>query len=82
MKVPMTVLRVVTLGPALLVSFVLAVVVFALLPPALGLVLFLASAALLGALALGQLEVAGDRVADSVAAGDGGRVPGDGAGPG
>lgn len=57
MKVPMTVLRVVTLGPALLVSFVLAVVVFALLPPALGLVLFLASAAVLGALALGQLEV-------------------------
>jgi len=56
MKVPMTVLRVVTLGPALLVSFVLAVVVFALLPPALGLVLFLASAAVLGALALGQLE--------------------------
>ena len=57
MKVPMTVLRVVTLGPALLVSFVLAVVVFALLPPALGLVLFLASAAVLGALALGKLEV-------------------------
>ena len=57
MKVPMTVLRVVTLGPALLVSFVLAVVVFALLPPALGLVLFLASAAVLGALALGRFEV-------------------------
>ncbi len=57
MKVPMRVLRVVTLGPALLVSFVLAVVVFALLPPALGLVLFLASAAVLGVLALGQLEV-------------------------
>lgn len=57
MKVPMTVLRVVTLVPALLVSFVLAVVVFALLPPALGLVLFLASAAVLGALALGRLEV-------------------------
>ena len=58
MKVPMTVLRVVTLGPALLVSFVLAVVVFALVPPALGLVLFLASVALLVALALGQLEEA------------------------
>ena len=36
MRVPMTVLRVVTLGPALLVSFVLAVVVCALLPPAPG----------------------------------------------
>lgn len=56
MKVPMTVLRVVTLGPALLVSFVLVVVVFALLPPALGLSLFLASAGVLIALALGQLE--------------------------
>ena len=56
MKVPMTVLRVVTLGPALLVSFLLAVVVFAVLPPALGLVLFLASVALLVALALDQLE--------------------------
>ena len=64
MKVPMTVLRVVTLGPALLVSFVLAVVVFALLPPALGLVLFLASAAVLGALALGQLEAVAIAVAD------------------
>ena len=40
MKVPMTVLRVATLGPALLVSLLLAVVVFALVPPALGLVLF------------------------------------------
>ncbi|WP_157550567.1 hypothetical protein [Nocardioides jensenii] len=56
MKVPMTVLRVVTLGPALLVSFVLAVVVFAVVPPLLGLVLFLAWAAVLVALALGQLE--------------------------
>ncbi len=48
MKVPMTVLRVVTLGPALLVSFVLALVVFALLPPALGLVLFRDSSAFRG----------------------------------
>lgn len=56
MKVPMTVLRVVTLGPALLVSFLLAVVVFALVPPTLGLVLFLAWAAALVALALGQFE--------------------------
>ena len=38
MRFPMTVLRVVALGPTLLVSFVLAVVVCALLPPALGLV--------------------------------------------
>ena len=53
---PMTVLRVVTLGPALLVSFVLTVVVCALLPPALGLVLLLAAAGVLVALALGQLE--------------------------
>ena len=57
MKVPMTVLRVVTLAPAVLVSFVLAVVVFALLPPGLGQLAFLASAGVLGALALGQLEV-------------------------
>jgi len=56
MRFPLTVLRVVTLGPALLVSFVLAVVVFALLPPGLGLVLFLGAAAVLVALALGQLE--------------------------
>ena len=34
MTVPMTVLKFVIRGPALLVSFVLAVVVFALLPPA------------------------------------------------
>ena len=53
----MTVLRVVTLAPALLVSFVLTVVVCALLPPALGLVAFLAAVGLLVALAIGQLEV-------------------------
>ena len=41
MRFPMTVLRAVTLTPALLVSFVLTVVVCALLPPALGLVLLL-----------------------------------------
>jgi hypothetical protein len=57
MRFPMTVLRVVTLAPALLVSFVLTVVVCALLPPALGLVAFLAAAGLLVALALGQFEV-------------------------
>ncbi|MBB6629697.1 hypothetical protein H5V45_20430 [Nocardioides sp. KIGAM211] len=53
----MTVLRVVTLAPALLVSFVLTVVVCALLPPALGLIAFLAAAGVLVALALGQFEV-------------------------
>ena len=57
MRFPMTVLRVVTLGPALLVSFVLTVVVCALLPPALGLLAFLAAAGVLIALAIGQLEV-------------------------
>jgi len=56
MRFPMTLLRVVTLGPALLVSFVLTVVVCALLPPALGLVLFLAAAGVLVALALDKLE--------------------------
>ena len=54
MRFPMTVLRVVTLAPALLVSFVLTVVVCALLPPTLGLVAFLAAAGLLVALALGS----------------------------
>ncbi|KAB2811046.1 hypothetical protein F9L07_03700 [Pimelobacter simplex] len=53
----MTVLRVVTLAPALLVSFVLTVVVCALLPPVLGLVAFMAAAGLLVALAIGRLEV-------------------------
>src|SRR3546814_1574282 len=57
MRFPMTVLRVVTLAPALLVSVVLTVVVCALLPPALGLVAFLTAAGLLVALAIGQLEV-------------------------
>src|SRR3954471_14106731 len=56
MAVPMTVLRVVALGPTLLVSFFLAVMVCALLPPALGLVMFLAAVGLLVALALGRLE--------------------------
>ena len=45
-----------TLAPALLVSFVLTVVVCALLPPALGLVAFLAAGGVLVALALGQLQ--------------------------
>lgn len=59
MRFPMTVLRVVTLAPALLVSFVLTVVMCALLPPALGLAALLAAAGLLVALAIGQLEVPG-----------------------
>ena len=56
MRFPMTVFRVFTLGPALLMSFVLAVVVCALLPPGLGLVAFMAAAGVLVALALGQLQ--------------------------
>jgi len=56
MRFPMTVLRAVTLAPALLVSFVLTVVVCALLPPALGLVAFMAAGGVLVALALGQLH--------------------------
>ncbi|GIM66973.1 hypothetical protein Pve01_88640 [Planomonospora venezuelensis] len=56
MRFPMTVLRAVTLAPALLVSFVLTVVVCALLPPALGLVAFMAAGSVLVALALGQLQ--------------------------
>ena len=57
MRFPVTLLRVVTLAPALLVSFVLTVVMCALLPPALGLMAFLAAAGVLVALALGQFEV-------------------------
>ena len=53
----MIVLRVVTLGPALLTSLVLTVVVCALFPPTLGLVMFLAAGGLLVALALGHLQV-------------------------
>jgi hypothetical protein len=56
MRFPMTVLRVVTLAPALLVSFVLTVVACALLPPVLGLVAFTAAGGVLVALALGQLQ--------------------------
>jgi hypothetical protein len=56
MRFPITVLRAVTLVPALLVSFVLTVVVCALLPPALGLVAFMAAGGVLVALALGQLQ--------------------------
>jgi hypothetical protein len=56
-RFPMIVLRAVTLAPALLVSLVLTVVGCALLPPALGLVAFLAAAGLLVALAIGRLEV-------------------------
>lgn len=56
MRFSMTVLRAVTLAPALLVSFVLTVVVCALLPPALGLVAFMAAGGVLVPLALGQLQ--------------------------
>lgn len=56
MRFPMTVLRAVTLAPALLVSFVLTVVGCALLPPALGLVAFMAAGGVLVALAMGQLQ--------------------------
>jgi len=56
MRFPMTVLRVVTLGPALLVSFILTVVVCALLPPVLGLVAFMAAGGVLVTLTMGQLQ--------------------------
>lgn len=56
MRFRIAVLRVVTLGPALLVSFVLTVVVCALLPPALGLAALMAAGSVLVALALGQLQ--------------------------
>ncbi len=56
MRFPMTVLKVVMLAPALLVSFVLTVVVCALLPPALGLVVFMAAGGVLVALAMGHLQ--------------------------
>ncbi len=52
----MTVLRAVALAPALLVSFVLTVVVCALLPPVLGLVAFLTGGGVLVVLALGHLQ--------------------------
>ena len=68
----MIVLRTVVLGPALLMSFVLTVVVCALLPPTLGLVVFLAAGGLLVALALGHLQESGDRRVHPGAAGDGG----------
>lgn len=55
----MIVLRTVVLGPALLMSSVLTVVVCALLPPTLGLVVFLAAGGLLAALALGHLQEVG-----------------------
>lgn len=56
MRFPITVLRWVALGPAVLVSVVLTVVVCALLPPALGLCVFLTSVGLLVALASGRCE--------------------------
>ena len=56
MRFPMTVLRVVTLAPALLVSLVLTVVVCALLPPTLGMVAFMSAGGVLVTLALGQLQ--------------------------
>lgn len=56
MGFPIIVLRAVRVAPALLVSFVLTVAVFALLPPTLGLVAFMAAGGVLVALALGQLQ--------------------------
>lgn len=56
MRVPMRVLRLTAVTPAVLVSTVLAVVVLALLPPVVGLVGFLAYVVVLVALALGYLE--------------------------
>ena len=76
----MIVLRVVTLGPALLTSLVLTVVVCALLPPTLGLVMFLAAGGLLVALALGPPAGAGDRGVHWGAVDDGGRIACDGPG--
>jgi hypothetical protein len=59
MRFPMTALRAVTLAPALLTSFVLTVVVCALLPPVLGLVAFTSAGGVVIALALGQLQEPG-----------------------
>jgi hypothetical protein len=56
MRFPMSVLRAVTVAPALLVSFVLTVVACSLLPQGLGLVAFLGAGGVLVALALGQLQ--------------------------
>lgn len=56
MRFPMTVLRAVTLAPALLGSFILTVVVCALLPTALGLVAFMSAGGVLVALALGLVQ--------------------------
>lgn len=56
MKIPMTVLKATTFWPATLVSFVLFMVVVALVPPFLSLPLVLAATALLVALASGRLE--------------------------
>jgi hypothetical protein len=75
MKVPMTVLKVVTVWPAVLVSFVLAMVVLVLAPPVLALPLFLAAVVLLGALATGRLEAPAVQLLTGVrAAGDGERT--------
>ncbi|PUA79461.1 hypothetical protein C7S10_19005 [Nocardioides currus] len=56
MRVPMPWLRAFTLGPALLASFVLTVVVCALPPAGLGLVAFVAAGGVLAVLAMGRLE--------------------------
>ena len=56
MRVPMSVLKVTVMGPALLVNGLLWLMLLAVLPPALGLVGFLAAGALLRALAVGGLE--------------------------
>jgi Zn-dependent protease with chaperone function len=56
MKVPLPVMKVVTVGPALLASVVLTLAPLVLLPPAPRLVLFVASCGGLAALATGRLE--------------------------
>jgi hypothetical protein len=56
MMMPMPVLRVVTIGPALLGSAALTLIVIALLPPPVDAVLFLASCGMLTALTMGRLE--------------------------
>src|SRR5680860_787025 len=56
MRVPLRVLKLVVMVPALLVSGALGLMVLAVLPPGLGLLGFLAGGASLGVLAAGGLE--------------------------
>ena len=56
MRVPLRVLKLVVMVPALLVSGVLGLMVLAVLPPVLGLLGFLAGGGALGVLAAGGLE--------------------------